>query len=43
MGLTTMRERAEAVGGHCRIRSTPGKGTAITIDLPVCGPDPGVA
>ncbi|MBZ0114063.1 MAG: GAF domain-containing sensor histidine kinase [Thermoanaerobaculia bacterium] len=33
-GLATMRERAEAVGGHWSISSTPGHGTRITARLP---------
>ena len=32
-GLTTMRERAELVGGKFRLDSAPGKGTSIIIDL----------
>lgn len=34
MGLTTMRERAEAQGGTIHLRSTPGKGTIIEVRLP---------
>ena len=33
-GLITMRERAEAVGGHLLIESKPGKGTRITVEVP---------
>jgi nitrate/nitrite-specific signal transduction histidine kinase len=34
-GLLTMRERAESVGGSLRIDSAPGRGTRITVELPV--------
>jgi PAS domain S-box-containing protein len=34
MGLTTMRERAEQVGGRLIVRSSPGKGTNIQIVVP---------
>ncbi len=33
MGMTTMRERAEAVGAALDIQSHPGRGTTITIDV----------
>ena len=33
-GLSTMRERAEAIGGTFRLDSAPGAGTRITIELP---------
>jgi len=33
MGLTTMRERAEAIGGRCTIESTPGLGTTISVEV----------
>ena len=32
-GLTSMRERAERVGGHFAIRSTPGAGTEVEVSL----------
>ncbi|NIO41489.1 MAG: hypothetical protein GTO41_15730 [Burkholderiales bacterium] len=32
-GLLTMTERAEAVGGRCRIESDPGQGTQIIVDV----------
>jgi len=35
IGLTNMRERAASLGGTCEIRSTPGKGTAITLRVPL--------
>jgi PAS domain S-box-containing protein len=34
MGMTTMRERAEAIGADLRIRSAPGEGTSLTITMP---------
>jgi signal transduction histidine kinase len=38
-GLCGMRERVNALAGHITIESTPGKGTCISIALPL----PGVA
>ena len=34
-GLSTMRERAESIGGTLTIDSTPGSGTTVRFDLPV--------
>ena len=34
-GLSTMRERAESVGGTLQIDSTPGQGTIIRLEVPV--------
>jgi two-component system sensor histidine kinase UhpB len=34
-GLTTMTERVRSLGGTCAIESTPGRGTAIRIEIPV--------
>jgi PAS domain S-box-containing protein len=34
-GLDGIRERARLLGGNCGIRSKPGKGTAIMVELPV--------
>src|SRR5262249_44927 len=34
-GLSTMRERAESVGGRLRVLSMPGKGTTVAFELPV--------
>ena len=34
-GLEGIRQRAKLLGGKCRIRSIPGKGTRIIVDLPV--------
>jgi PAS domain S-box-containing protein len=33
-GLLTMTERAEVIGGHCRISSQPGRGTQIFVEVP---------
>lgn len=33
-GLVTIEERAEAVGGHATIESTPGMGTRVTVEVP---------
>lgn len=33
-GLLTMTERAEAVGGQCRIESTPKQGTRVMVKVP---------
>jgi PAS domain S-box-containing protein len=32
-GLFTMTERAEAIGGHCHIESSPGKGTQVIVEV----------
>jgi signal transduction histidine kinase len=40
LGMTSMRERAEAVGGRLVVDSAPGRGTRVTAELPV---DPGGA
>jgi PAS domain S-box-containing protein len=34
-GLEGIRQRARLLGGKCSIRSSPGKGTRITVELPV--------
>jgi signal transduction histidine kinase len=34
-GLSTMRERADAVGGRCAIVSKPGVGTTVVVTVPV--------
>ncbi len=34
MGLTSMRERAEALGGNLEIRSASGEGTLLKVDIP---------
>jgi signal transduction histidine kinase len=35
LGVQTMRERAQAVGGSCEIVSAPGAGTRVTVHVPV--------
>jgi signal transduction histidine kinase len=37
LGLAGMRERAESLGGTFRIVSTPGKGTQVSVTLPLRG------
>jgi signal transduction histidine kinase len=32
-GLLTMTERAEAIGGHCWIKSAPGQGTQVIVEV----------
>jgi signal transduction histidine kinase len=32
-GVLTMTERAEGVGGHCRIESQPGQGTRVIVEV----------
>ncbi len=34
-GLHTMRERAEAVGGQFQLHSAPGRGTKVTVAVPI--------
>jgi PAS domain S-box-containing protein len=34
-GLAGIRERARLLGGKCRIRSKPGQGTSVLVELPV--------
>jgi PAS domain S-box-containing protein len=34
LGLITMRERANAIGGHCRIESKPDQGTQVIVEVP---------
>jgi signal transduction histidine kinase len=36
-GLFTMKERAKLVGGRCRIKSQPGRGTDIAVRIPLAG------
>jgi signal transduction histidine kinase len=33
-GLSTMRERAESIGGTFTIESTPGGGTSVCVEIP---------
>ena len=35
LGLTSMRERAEALGGTLRIDTAPGAGTTVTLEVPL--------
>jgi signal transduction histidine kinase len=42
LGLRTMRERAESVGGTLAVESQPGQGTRVVLELPLSG-DWGVA
>jgi two-component system sensor histidine kinase DegS len=37
VGLLSMRERAALIGGNLQIQSTPGKGSAVTLQLPIDG------
>jgi signal transduction histidine kinase len=37
-GLVGLKDRAEALGGHLDLRSPPGVGTTLEIDLPLCDP-----
>lgn len=34
LGLTSMKERAEGLGGSLTVKSTPGQGTQVTLTLP---------
>jgi signal transduction histidine kinase len=34
LGLTSMRERAEALGGRLRVQSAPGRGTTVRVEVP---------
>lgn len=35
LGLTSIRERALSLGGTCKVRSAPKKGTSITVSVPL--------
>ena len=35
IGLSTMRERVEMLGGHLQVDSTIGRGTQVTLEIPV--------
>jgi PAS domain S-box-containing protein len=37
LGITGMRERAEEIGGKCELKSQPGKGTRVTVKVPLSG------
>jgi signal transduction histidine kinase len=34
LGLTSMRERAQAAGGTCTVESSPGAGTTVLVEVP---------
>ena len=34
-GLFTLKERVSLVGGNCRVDSQPGKGTRVTVHVPL--------
>ena len=36
-GLVGMRERAERIGGHMTLKSRPGEGTELLVELPFTG------
>lgn len=36
-GLFTIKERVKLVGGRCRVDSQPGKGTRVTVKVPLAG------
>ena len=40
LGLVSMKERLEAIGGTLRIRSAPGQGTRLKIRVPVAAHQP---
>jgi len=39
-GLTIMRERAEAFGGNLKVKSVPGQGTIVEVNIPFSGDGP---
>jgi len=39
-GLIGLKDRVEAVGGRTILDSPPGRGTMISIELPIAPPDP---
>jgi signal transduction histidine kinase len=38
LGLTSMRERAQMLGGTLDVRSSPGRGTHLQVNLPFTEP-----
>jgi signal transduction histidine kinase/PAS domain-containing protein len=41
LGLTSMRERASALGGHLTVESAPGQGSRIIVAVPLTGANAG--
>jgi signal transduction histidine kinase len=39
MGMSSMRERVEAIGGQIQVESAPGLGTSVCVELPTPEPD----
>ena len=39
MGINGMRERAKEIGGKCEVKSQAGKGTNVTVKVPVPSPE----
>jgi signal transduction histidine kinase len=39
-GLIGLKDRVEAVGGRTILESPPGRGTMISIELPIAPPEP---
>jgi PAS domain S-box-containing protein len=39
LGIHTMRERAVVLNGTCTVDSTPGRGTRVTVEIPLLGTD----
>jgi signal transduction histidine kinase len=39
-GLEGIRQRVRLLGGMCSVRSTPGKGTSVTVELPLLESEP---
>ena len=37
MGINGMCDRAEEIGGKCEIKSQPGRGTRVTVKVPLLG------
>lgn len=40
MGLISMRERAQTIGGHIEVQSAPSQGTKIVLEVPTGASDP---
>jgi len=40
MGMVSMRERAEAIGGRLRVESAPDRGTRVIVEVPRAAPTP---